>query len=172
MVKVPPILSPAQVELLCRQPQFYKYKCMIWLLYALALRNSELCLLRQSQIDIIKKIVIIDGKGDKQRRLPLTARMVAVIESVKERYEPLEYLFENCYRQPYTARGLRSIVACAASAAGLYHVWPHLLRHSRATSLVDNRVEIGQVKQLLGHSDLRTTMIYTHYSVEGLRKVL
>lgn len=173
MTKVPPILSAVQVQqLVAGHKQYPKYQHMIKLFYDLGIRVNELVSIRLSDISSANRTIMIRGKGSKQRVLPLPPMAYEMIKATYNMYVPGTFLFENMNGKPYTTRGVRNIVADAAKKAGLHHVWPHLIRHSRATNLVNKHVGLWHIQQLLGHSEMRTTSKYLHYAVEDLRKVL
>jgi len=171
MKKVPKLLTPDQVDTICQQQSYPKYRLMIRLLFELALRVGELVAIKKTDIAIDQATIIINGKGSKQRLLPLTERQVEQLRYYLSMYHPVAYLFENCEQRPYTTHGVYNIVREAAYKSGLVS-HPHALRHSRATSLIDNNTGLWHVQQLLGHSSLQTTSVYLHYAVKHLRKEL
>lgn len=164
------VLNSKQVERLisCAPDEF---KGMLTVMFGLGLRLSECVKLPRRNVDIEGKVVYIHGKGNKAAILPLVGKVLNVLRK-EMKTNRAEYVWESSYTYHYGQRKVRQVVYDAANAAGLKYVHPHTLRHSRATTMLDAGRDIYRVKQLLRHSDIRTTQIYLHYSPEGLRKAL
>ena len=132
-------------------------KLLIILLYSLGLRISEL---ENLKLESIKNSwVIVKGKGDKIRQLPLLKGVEDLIDEYIDRYSPKEFLFEKDGKK-LSANQLRYRVSKIFKGLGL-KVTPHQLRHSFATVLLQNGASIVDVSKLLGHSSLNSTQIYT-----------
>jgi len=132
-------------------------KVVVTLLYTLGLRISELTTLRLDAISA--GWVRVTGKGQKSRDIPLLESTRTLIETFKEQKRPKEYLFESkgaCLSE----NSLRYLVTKCFKRVGL-KVTPHQLRHSYATALLNNSARIADVSELLGHSSMSTTQIYT-----------
>lgn len=140
-------------------------------MFNLGLRINEVTKLRRSAVDVQNETLTVIGKGNRSRLLPFTYGVDAIVKRAL-RANRKEFLFEHYYGFPYGNRRLRQAVYDAANRIKVAGVHPHTLRHSRATTLIDDGCSLWHVKQLLGHADIRTTAIYLHYSVEGLRKAL
>ena len=150
-------------------------------MYGTGVRVSELCSIKEKDIDYINKQVIVLGKGKKERYLPLHD---LVIDSLKEyigfarnelqlknKKEVSEILFLNNHGGPLTPRGVRDILSrLVQRASETYKISPHMIRHTFATHLLNNGADLITVQELLGHSNLSTTQIYTHISNEQLRR--
>lgn len=154
---------------------------LIEFLYATGLRVSELCSLKTSDIDLINLEVKVRGKGNKDR-------IVLIYEELKEdikHYLNLERitllaksndennrsLFLNNKGTSLTTRGVRVILDKVIKNCGeTFHISPHMLRHSFATTLLNNGADLRSVQELLGHENLSTTQIYTHITYENLKK--
>lgn len=171
MIKVPIIITPVQLELICYAASYPKYRFIVRLLFELALRRAELINIKIADIDLDQGTVVIEGKGHKQRLLPLTAMQVHQLRIYIRMYKPVTYLFENSDGHHYSGHGIYNIVRQAAQKANLT-LHPHALRHSRATALVNSHVGIWHVQQLLGHKHLTTTAVYLHYAVDDLRHAI
>ena len=158
----------------------HRNRAMMEMLYGSGLRVSELVNLQLSKIYLHEHYMLIDGKGSKQRLVPLSP----VAEEwfgywLQERatwpYKPeyKDYAFVNRYGRPLTRAMVFTIVRRLCEAAGIQKtVSPHTLRHSFATHLLQNGADLRIIQQLLGHEDLATTEIYTHLDVQDLRQAI
>ena len=130
---------------------------VVTLLYTLGLRISELSSLKLA--DISGEWVRVVGKGNKQRDIPLLPKVAQMIVRYKEQTAPKTYLFEKNSRK-LSENSLRYIITKVFKRIAL-NVTPHQLRHSYATALLNNNARIADVSELLGHSSMATTQIYT-----------
>ena len=158
----------------------HRNRTMMEMLYGSGLRVSELVNLQLSKIYLNDHYMLIDGKGSKQRLVPLSP----VAEEwfgywMQDRatwpYKPeaKDYAFVNRYGRPLTRAMVFTIVRRLCSEAGITKtVSPHTLRHSFATHLLQNGADLRIIQQLLGHEDLATTEIYTHLDVQDLRQAI
>jgi len=158
----------------------HRNRAMMEMLYGSGLRVSELVNLQLSRIYLDEHYMLIDGKGSKQRLVPLSP----VAEEwfrywLQERatwpYKPeaKDFAFVNRYGRPLTRAMVFTIVRNLCAQAGITKtVSPHTLRHSFATHLLQNGADLRIIQQLLGHEDLATTEIYTHLDVQDLRKAV
>ena len=133
---------------------------LVVLLYTLGLRISELCSLQLH--DIEKEWIKVLGKGNKQRQVPLLPVTYELIENYKRDNAPRTFLFEKNGAK-LSENTLRYKLTTLFKKIGL-HVTPHMLRHSYATHLLNNDARIADVSELLGHSSMATTQIYTKLS--------
>jgi integrase/recombinase XerC len=146
--------------------------CILELLYGSGLRVSECCGVDLDGLDLRGAAVTVWGKGSKQRRVPLSAATIQAAEHylgkprslLMESSSPSAALFFNERAKRITPRDVRRVLDNRAPS--LTH--PHALRHSYATHLLDNGADLRVVQELLGHSSLQTTQIYTHVSKERL----
>ncbi|MDD5406447.1 MAG: tyrosine-type recombinase/integrase [Sulfurovaceae bacterium] len=132
-------------------------KTIVYMLYGLGLRISELSSLKLS--DIKGGWVQIRGKGNKVRELPLLPELVTTLKEYIDIYMPKKYLFEKD-KAPLNAAGLRYKLSKLFASHGI-KATPHQLRHSFATHLLNSGARIADVSELLGHSSMATTQIYT-----------
>lgn len=147
-------------------------RAMIELLYASGMRVSELCQIEISQINLKMEYVKVIGKGNKERLIPLNRYVCSVINDYIINYRnPLldfrhnQYLFFNKKLQPISRENFYKILNNIAKKAGITKkISPHTIRHSYATHLLDNDADLRSIQELLGHSDISTTTIYTHVS--------
>lgn len=158
----------------------HRNRAMMEILYGSGLRVSELVNLQLSRIYLDEQYMLIEGKGSKQRLVPISP----VAEEwfrywLQERStwpikpEAKDIAFVNRYGRPMTRAMVFTIVRRLCSAAGITKtVSPHTLRHSFATHLLQNGADLRIIQQLLGHEDLATTEMYTHLDVQDLRKAI
>jgi integrase/recombinase XerC len=152
-------------------------------LYSTGCRISELTGLGDDRVDLLSGVVKVRGKGRKERLCPLGAPASRALESSREARDRLfpirgraaaaaRPVFVNLDGGPLTPRSVeRSLKAYLVEAGLNPALTPHALRHSFATHLLDAGADLRSVQELLGHASLSTTQIYTHVSVERLRKV-
>lgn len=146
------------------------------ILYGSGLRVAELCGLDRGDIDLTRRMVTAWGKGSKQRRVPLSPPAVAAISTWLEggratlvtNHSPPDAIFLNRRGNRLSPRDVRRIIDHRSTTP----THPHALRHTFATHLLDGGADLRAVQELLGHSDLSTTQLYTHVSKERLRGVL
>lgn len=145
-------------------------------LYGAGLRVSELCGLNVSSVDFTRGLVLVLGKGRKERLVPLHARGLAALQlwldgdrdEVARETSPPEALFYNRRGNRLGARDVRRILDSRVSRG---HIHPHALRHTYATHLLEGGADLRVVQELLGHESLTTTQLYTHVSKSRLQKV-
>ncbi|MBI2144428.1 tyrosine-type recombinase/integrase [Candidatus Woesearchaeota archaeon] len=170
--KLPTVLAREEVKRLIDSAPTAKSRLILMMLYSSGLRVSECCNLTTKNLELDQKIGWVrDGKGGKDRLFILSE---GIIEHLKQHMngKNTEHLFTNKSGKPLSARNIQKIVATSARRAGLAKtVSPHTLRHSFATHLLESGESIRKIQELLGHSNLQTTQIYTKVSTEELRKV-
>ncbi|SFM32453.1 integrase/recombinase XerC [Gracilibacillus orientalis] len=150
-------------------------------LYGTGVRVSECVQLTIDSVDLDLQTILVTGKGNKERYVPFgeyasQALQLYLKESrsllITEKSQPHNVLFLNARGNPLTARGVRLIInKLVEEAAITLHIHPHKLRHSFATHLLDNGADLRAVQELLGHSHLSSTQIYTHVSKDRLSHV-
>ena len=153
-------------------------QAMLHLLYATGVRVSELIRLRVADLDASQGLVRVSGKGNKQRLVPVGRQALESIENyctaqrpelLKGRVSP--YLFVTARGSAMTRQGFWKLLRGHGKRAGIFRALsPHVLRHSFATHLLNDGAEINAVKELLGHSGLAATQVYTHNTIEKLKK--
>ena len=156
----------------------YRNKAMLELLYATGIRVSELINLRVSDIDLHNAIIRVMGKGSKERIIPLGDVAIKYIDIYMKEYRnqllkdrTSEYLFINNLRNKLSRQGFFKIIKKECKFKGINkNVSPHVLRHSFATHLLSNGADLRVIQDLLGHSDISTTQIYTHLANEKIKK--
>jgi len=166
-MSLPRILSTEEVERVLMAPDNLKHTTLLFTIYSSGLRLNELLSLKVD--DILwerNQIFVKNGKGGKDRVVGLSQVLKELLELYFHEYKPEYWLFEGQNKQhPYSSASVQKIVKAAATKAGITkRVSPHLLRHCFATHLMDEGVGIRYIQELLGHKDIKTTLLYTHVS--------
>ena len=179
--RLPKALSQLQASDLLDQPAEgatpFRDQAMLELMYAAGLRAAETVGANSSDLDMKERTLIVRGKGNKQRVTLFGQSCAEALDLYfsKERVNATtsDPLFTNRYGKRLTTRTVQNIVKRWARRVGLPpEVSPHTLRHSFATHLLDGGADLKSVQQLLGHESLATTQIYTHLSIERLKKTV
>lgn len=145
-----------------------KHKALLTLVYSTGMRVSEVCNLKQTDIDSKRMIIIIrQSKGRKDRIVPLTQKVLDLLRDYHREYRPKEYVFNGQFSLQYSDRSCNQIVKKYIGPE--YHI--HLLRHSNATVLLEAGTDLRIIQKHLGHSSSKTTEIYTHVSTAILQKM-
>lgn len=179
-VYLPRFLNQTEIDALLLTPDTsteagLRERAILELMYASGLRVSEVVGLRLGDIDIDAGILTTTGKGSKTRRVPVGAVAVEWVKSylsLRRNHENIDIdsLFVTSDGKPMTRQAIHAFIRGCAKKCGLEGVSPHTLRHSFATHLVQNNADIRSVQQMLGHSDISTTQIYTHITGSQLKK--
>jgi integrase/recombinase XerC len=152
-------------------------KMLVSLFYTTGMRLSELIQLRESQIDLPRAQLKVLGKGKKERILPLTKEMVELIGSYREQKKGQFdsdqdwLLLTEAGKKLYPRYAWALVNKVLGEATTVQQKSPHVLRHSFATHLLNNGADLNAVKELLGHSSLAATQVYTHNTIDKLRAV-
>lgn len=156
-------------------------RALLEMLYGSGLRVSELVNLRPEQVDWEESFVRVTGKGNKTRYVPLGGEAAQALKYYREHARPLlvregkpmpRELFLSKLGGKLTRERIRQIIKTRALAAGLEeNVFPHIMRHSFATHLLENGADLRVIQDMLGHADLATTQIYTHVEQKRLVKL-
>lgn len=159
-------------------PIVLRDRLILELLYASGIRVGELCGLDIGDVDAHRMILRVIGKGDKERTVPYGTPAASALSDWLSRGRPAlarsgsgDALLLGARGGRLDQRMARSVVTAAVERAGGPHMGPHGLRHSAATHLLEGGADLRVVQELLGHSSLATTQLYTHVSVERLRAV-
>ena len=186
--RLPGVLSPGKMRKLLASAgegadRLWQRDCaLLELMYAAGLRASEVGTLRRDAWRADLGVLLIDGKGGKQRLVPVGKPAIAAVEQYLEGLYPALTRFKDGRDKgalllshsgrPLTRVAVWQIVGRCAKRAELGHVHPHMLRHSFATHLLQGGADLRVVQELLGHSDIGTTQIYTHIDSRHLRDVV
>lgn len=163
---IPVVLSREEVEKMINAATNLKHKAALMLLYSSGLRLQECISLRPMHIESDRmKVRVEDGKGKRDRYTVLSRRTLATLQEYFRTFKPKTWLFKGFGGKRYGARTLGHIVTHAALRARIgKKVTPHTLRHSFATHLMESGIALPVIQKLLGHSSIKTTMIYLHVS--------
>lgn len=155
-------------------------QAVLELLFASGLRASELIHLKLQDVDRKMRLMRVLGKGKKERIVPFSKTADAALGVYLSEIRPLllpnpendeGYVFLNSRGGKLTERGLEYLVTEAAQKSGFtLKVHPHMLRHSFATELLNNGMDLREIQELLGHASIKTTSVYTHVSFEDLKE--
>lgn len=151
-------------------------KCILEVLYQTGIRKSELCGMTFENVNLDAGEIKIIGKGNKQRVIPISENLAAVLKSYVQIRKPAtefkSYFFVNRKGKKLTEKFVYLVVNKYLSLITTKEKRsPHILRHSFATHVLDNGAEISKVKKILGHSSLASTQVYTNANIEQLKKV-
>lgn len=180
--KLPEFVRPQEMEELLDNPVLggdpalnIRNKLIIDILYSCGIRRDELSKITDADIDFHQKEIRVHGKRDKTRIIPVADQLLneikewqTVRDSLYSLPSPAPLICSK--RGKLTGRTIYDIVHKLLLGTGATHKSPHSLRHTFATSLLNNGAEINSVKELLGHSSLQSTQIYTHLTFSDIRK--
>jgi integrase/recombinase XerD len=177
--KLPVILSREEVKRLLKTPSLLKHRILLGLLYGCGLRCAEVRNIRLNDIDFNRdRLHIRRSKGKKDRYVPLGKNLIRGLHKYIEAEQPAEWLFNGQpngqaggdFDSRYSQRGVQWAVKQAVKAAGISkETTVHTLRHTYATHLLEDGLDIVTIKELLGHECIETTMIYLHVAQPGRR---
>lgn len=166
--KLPTVLSVPEIKRLIAAPKLLKHRMLIALMYGCGLRRSELLNIKITDADLDRKMLHIrEGKGRKDRYVPLGDNLSYAIGKYLDAVDPYIWLFNgngpDGTPQHFSANGVRWIINEARKKSGIKkQVSSHILRHTYATHLLEMGTDIMTLKDLLGHTDIKTTMLYLH----------
>jgi len=168
---LPKVISKDKIKEMIEKTKNIKHKLIIKLLYSSGLRLQELIDLRRKDIDFERRIINIKkGKGGKGRISLISETLkLDLLKYYSNNTFKTEYVFEG-RNGKYTKKSVQKVLKEVGERAGI-RVTPHMLRHSFATHLLEQGTDIRHIQKLLGHSDLKTTEIYTHVSTKDLSKI-
>jgi len=172
--KLPVVLGPDEVARLLKAAPGLKYKAALSVAYGAGLRVSEVATLKVSDIDSARMMIRVEqGKGRKDRCVMLSPHLLELLRTWWKAARPRGWLFPGPDpAKPITIRSLHSACRDAARKAGLDKpVSPHTLRHSFATHLLEQHVDIRVIQTLLGHTNVETTAHYTRVATKTIRAV-
>lgn len=152
-------------------------KAILELLYSSGLRISELVNLEIKSLDFDECIIRVFGKGSKERIVPMNDYAIAAVKDYLNRYRPLmiktdinNYVFLNNHGKIMTRQGIFKMIKKECLIKGIKkNISPHTLRHTFATHMLQNGADLRIIQEILGHSDISTTQIYTHITNEKLK---
>jgi site-specific recombinase XerD len=171
--QLPKVLSTEEVIGILKKASNLKHLVILSLLYSGGLRISELINLKVTDIDFDRKqIHLRRAKGRKDRYVGLSKYLEPTLRQYIENYKPESFLINGQSGPQYTSSSVRKLLSRAAEKAGIgKRVHPHMLRHSYATHMLENGIDIRHIQELLGHKKPETTMIYTHVTTKQLTDI-
>lgn len=151
---------------------------IVELLFATGIRVSELCNIKIKDIDLDEGLLRVNGKGSKERFIQICNE--EALDALRnyyslfiEKIDPLGYFFINRLNSRLSEQSVRNLVKKYANLASVdKHITPHTFRHTFATLLLEEDVDIKYIQQMLGHSSIMTTQIYTHVNIEKQKEIL
>jgi integrase/recombinase XerD len=171
--KLPNVLSKEEVARIISSISHIKQKCLIMLIYSAGLRIGEALSLKLEDIRSQEKLIYIrQSKGKKDRRVPLSDKMLQVLREYYKACRPTDYLFAGQRGGMYSGSSARNILKTAVEASGItIRVTLHTLRHSYATHLTESGVGLRYIQEILGHKNPKTTMLYTRISGKRISEI-
>ena len=169
--KLPTVLGRQEVDRLIQCTANLKHRTFLMTLYSAGLRFSEAAALRIPDIDSKRMMIrVANGKGSKERLIPLSPRLLKELRIYWLKYKPTDLLFPGKKPgKPYADTTIRKAMKDAGVKAGIKRrIYPHVLRHSYATGLLEAGVDLLTISKLLGHASFITTMVYLHCRREHL----
>ena len=148
------------------------------LLFATGMRISELCTLKSDDVNLYEGIILIYGKGDKERRIQIgNDAVIHILEEYKNDFQTeidsCKHFFANQSGKALSDQSVRRTINKYTSLAAIdLHITPHMFRHTFATSLLEPDVDIRYIQEMLGHSSINVTEIYTHVAMSKQRDIL
>ena len=175
--RLPKVLTISEVEKILHSNLSAMDYAIVELLYSAGVRVSELVNLNIKNVDIKQQTIRVFGKGSKERIIPINKKCIEILKKyLKKReltalkYNSEPYLFLNENGKRITRQYVYKIIRTQGEKINK-HISPHTLRHSYATHLLENGADLRVVQELLGHSSIVTTQLYTHISKRTLREV-
>jgi len=176
--KLPEVLDADEMTALVEVPgddaESVRDRALFELLYSSGLRVSELCGVRWRDLDAHEGLLRVTGKGSKTRIVPVGTKALEALAALRDQDSPADGdpLVRGRSGKPLTPNGVRARLKKRAQQQGVWkRVYPHLLRHSCASHLLESSGDLRAVQELLGHADIGTTQIYTHLDFQHLAKV-
>ncbi|WP_442264535.1 site-specific tyrosine recombinase/integron integrase [Tenacibaculum sp. ZS6-P6] len=171
--QLPKVLSEQQIFKILKHSKNLKHKFILALLYSSGLRISELLALRKEDILYDKNLIFVrSGKGNKDRTTIFAEHMKKLHNLYINEYKPNYWLIEGFNRKQYSSSSVAKILKRAALKAGIsQNVTPHMLRHSFATHMLEQGIDLRYIQNILGHGSSKTTEIYTRVTSKSLAKI-
>ncbi|MBK7711400.1 MAG: tyrosine-type recombinase/integrase [Bacteroidales bacterium] len=167
---LPKVFSKEEVKLILNSSRNLKHRLILWMIYSCGLRRSEVINIRITDLDRSRGILNVrEAKGMKDRIVPVSDKVWEKVDEYKNSYHPVFWFFEGQTGGQYSSESVYRVFKQALKNAGIRkEVGVHSLRHSYATHLHEDGVDIRYIQELLGHKSSRTTEIYTHVSRRNL----
>ncbi len=171
---LPKALNELEIAKIIDVTDNIKHRIILKLCYGMGLRVSEIVKIRVQDVDSIKmKVLINKAKGKKDRYVNLPHSILEELRIYYKEYRPQFYLFEGLDHDLYSIRSAQSIFKNAMKKAGIIkNVGIHSLRHSYATHLLEYGTDISHIQKLMGHNNIKTTLLYTHVTDKNLTTII
>jgi len=171
--KLPDVLSVDEIKLVLSNIDNLKHKTIISLIYSCGLRISECVNLKINDIDSNRMFIkVIQSKGNKDRYVPLSEKMLLLLREYYKVLKPKFFLFEGQVKEFYSARSIQTILKAALYKTNIKKkISVHSLRHSFATHLLEQGTDISLNQKILGHKNIKTTLLYTQISKSQLSQI-
>ena len=171
--KLPVVLSKDEIALIIKSIRNQKHRMIIQVIYATGIRLGESVCLQSKDIDFNRNLIHIrSGKGNKDRIVPLPEKLRSPLKEYIDSYQPKFFLFEGIKGGKYSTRSVQNILKVALSRSGIEkNASIHSLRHSFATHTLEQGTDIRLLQAVLGHTNIKTTEIYTHVSNTSILSV-
>lgn len=171
--KLPIVLSQSEIQSMFNACNNIKHKVILSLLYSTGLRVSELINLQWKHIDRHRMVInILGAKGNKDRQVMLPDCLIPLLEQYYKQHKPFPYVLDGQFGPQYSSTSVLQVVKQLAAKAGIKKdVWTHLIRHCSFTHMVEAGTDINLVQRIAGHSNVKTTAIYTHISHNLISKI-
>jgi len=167
--KLPVVMSKEEVRQMLKSPKLLKHRLILGMLYGCGLRRFELLNVELKDLDFNRKMLhIVQGKGRKDRYVPLPDILIRGLKTYIASERPVKWLFNGRPDKegkptPYSENGIQWVIREARKNTGqLKEITAHIFRHSYATHLLEDGLDIMSIKDLLGHASIATTMVYLH----------
>ena len=171
--KLPNVLSASDVKRILDAADNLKHKAILSTVYAGGLRLGELLNLKLTDVDSKRMIIRIrQSKGNKDREVMLSEKLLELLRKYVAEYRPKVWLFEGQFGEQYSSRSVQQVLKQSMAKARVTKAASvHTLRHSFATHLLEDGTDIRFIQELLGHASVKTTQIYTHVTDVKKRKI-
>ena len=171
--KLPKFINAQDIKKMFEVTENRKHNLILKLCYGMGLRVSEIVNLKIRDIDSKNMQVLVErAKGKKDRYVNLPESVLDALRTYYKEYKPKEYLFEGQYGGKYSLRSVQNVFKAALKKANINkQVGIHSLRHSFATHLLEAGTDISYIQQLMGHNDIKTTLIYAEVGKKNLKNV-
>lgn len=171
--QLPTVFAESEIRAIINACDNLKHRTILCLAYGGGLRVSEIVNMKIADIDSERMVIQVrQAKGKKDRQIMLAEKLLTMLRVYFLEYRPKKWLFEGQFGEQYSARSIQVVLQKAKEKAGIKKKGSiHALRHSFATHLLEGGTDIMSIKELLGHTSLRTTMTYTHVSKKFISKI-
>jgi site-specific recombinase XerD len=170
---LPVVLSQDEVRRLFTVCKYPKHRAILFLFYSTGMREGELINLKITDIDSDRMVIHIrQGKGNKDRLVPLSEKTLDALRKYYKKDCPTNYLFNGQFRDQYSATSIYNMVKDYARKAGIKkRVYPHLIRHCAGTHLYEEGTDMSKIQEIFGHKQQKTTRRYARMSTRMISQV-